>query len=205
MLSKNRKKDRVGKKEKELLHYIEFTMKKGISGKEIKNRLLEVGWSKDFIDEKISKIKNNIKKKRDNKKMEIKKPIKSIFEKNKNISKIMRAILPTWENMPFKKKDCLKEALFFLRQVEDERGFWVNEGKVLKSLENFSETLKTMKDETFFFHSNETKNDFVKWVEEVIEDKKLAKNISKTKTKQDFIKKVDQRIDHLKDLVEKHD
>ena len=205
MLSKNRKKDRVGKKEKELLHNIEFTMKKGISGKEIKNRLLEVGWSKDFIDEKISKIKNNIKKKRDNKKMEIKKPIKSIFEKNKNISKIMRAILPTWENMPFKKKDCLKEALFFLRQVEDERGFWVNEGKVLKSLENFSETLKTMKDETFFFHSNETKNDFVKWVEEVIEDKKLAKNISKTKTKQDFIKKVDQRIDHLKDLVEKHD
>jgi len=90
-----------------------------------------------------------------------------------------------------------EEKEFYLREVEPERFFWVNNGAVLKNMEGLL-SIESMDDDTFKHHVNKEKSDFYNWVNEVVGDKKLAKDIAKLKTKATMLKKIKARLASLK-------
>ncbi len=85
-----------------------------------------------------------------------------------------------------------------LENVSEEKRFWCNDGRYLSSLEELKTALEEMTDETFLFHSNETKSDFSKWVREVIGDDKLAADLAKSATRLWAAKSVADRVKFLK-------
>jgi hypothetical protein len=94
-----------------------------------------------------------------------------------------------------------EQARSFLRQVDAEKGFWVNNGAVLSNLEELSKQLKSIAPEQFSHHVNSEKNDFSIWVHEVIGDSALAKSISRAKTPQTLKRTLDKRVSYLKKLI----
>jgi len=99
------------------------------------------------------------------------------------------------------KKMDAEEAKRIFSDVSDEKSFWVNEGPVVKNLEELTAALRKMKKNVFEHHVDKTKNDFSTWVAEVIGDSALAKSIAKTKTKQTMINKLKERIAALKKIA----
>jgi len=74
------------------------------------------------------------------------------------------------------------------QSVPPDKCFWVHKGPVLKSLKELKTALGKMKKETFVHHVSESKNDFGKWVNDVIGNKKLGKSIKSAKSKSATIK-----------------
>ena len=91
-----------------------------------------------------------------------------------------------------------EEAKRILSDVNPEHHFWVNNGPVLKNLEELYKALSKMKKETYVHHVNNDKNDFSNWVRDITGDEKLAENLLKTKSKKDTVAIVRQRLQYLK-------
>ena len=66
-----------------------------------------------------------------------------------------------------------------LRHVEGEERFFNADGGVFASLEEFDAALSGMSQETFNNHCNSQKCDFALWIEGVLHDAVLAKDIRK--------------------------
>ncbi len=90
------------------------------------------------------------------------------------------------------------EARTYLRDVAPEQCFWVNNGPILKNLEEMANVLPEMNDETFQHHVNSEKNDFSNWVRDVISDQKLANDLLSSRNKESAFKKVNNRVNSLK-------
>lgn len=71
-----------------------------------------------------------------------------------------------------------------------EKCFWVHNGPILKNLQELLKETVKMNKETFLHHVNEQKNDFSRWVDEVFNEKELAKALAKVKTKKALIKTI---------------
>jgi len=70
----------------------------------------------------------------------------------------------------------------------------VNSGPIVRSLPDLVEALKTMSDEQYSYHVNDDKNDFSRWIEDVLGDKTLAKALMKYKTRTGTLKAVSARL-----------
>lgn len=81
-----------------------------------------------------------------------------------------------------------------LINASDECCFWMTDGHILRNLKHLAQALKESTDEAFKYHVNAEKNDFAKWVDEVLRDQKLAKEIQKIKTRQAMLKRVEKRL-----------
>ena len=90
------------------------------------------------------------------------------------------------------------EARTYLRDVVPEQCFWVNNGIILRNLEELANSLPEMNDETFQHHLNSEKNDFSNWVKDVIGDKKLANELLSARNRESALKKVRNRLNSLK-------
>ena len=77
------------------------------------------------------------------------------------------------------KKDTTRT---WLKDVPKDKVFWCSDGKVLASLKELASALGEMKEETYRHHVSGNKNDFSKWVREVIGDSALANELNKAKT-----------------------
>ena len=88
-----------------------------------------------------------------------------------------------------------------LGNVAMEKRFWVADGRYLRNLEELKSALDTMTDEVFMTHSNENKSDFFVWVNEVIGDDKLARDLKKSPTRLAAAKCVADRVKFLKDKM----
>ncbi|MFH1182252.1 MAG: hypothetical protein V1702_04795 [Candidatus Woesearchaeota archaeon] len=86
----------------------------------------------------------------------------------------------------------------YLGDVAADKVFWVNNGGILKNLEEMSVALKEINPEQFAYHVNKEKNDFSSWVRDVICDKTLAVALMKAKTKAAALKAVKARIAKLR-------
>ena len=62
-----------------------------------------------------------------------------------------------------------------------EKYFYLSNGKVIKSIEEFALMLDEMNDEVYYSHVSDSKNDFANWVEGVFKDKEVANLIRETK------------------------
>lgn len=85
-----------------------------------------------------------------------------------------------------------------LADVPIDKQFWCADGRTLKNLAEMVAALNEMSDETFRYHSNETKGDFNNWVRDVIGDEKLARDLKKSTNRLEAAKNVAERIAWLK-------
>ncbi len=88
-----------------------------------------------------------------------------------------------------------------LGEVQAEKAFWVNNGPILKSLNDFSQAAKKLTPAQFAHHVNKQKNDFAKWINEVIGDNSLAVKLKSFKSGEAMSKAAAERIASLKKLV----
>ncbi len=86
-----------------------------------------------------------------------------------------------------------------LNDVDDPFLFWLCDGTYLKNLYDLKDSLEFMSDEVFTYHVNKEKNDFSKWIEDIIQDKRLANGLRKARTKEQAKKIVSKRIKWLEE------
>ena len=82
-----------------------------------------------------------------------------------------------------KKSKTKKTAKKILKNVPEDKKFWVCDGRVLKNLRELEQALRTMSDETYRYHVNKAKNDFYNWIKDVFRNRKLATEIKKSRNK----------------------
>ncbi|MFA5368161.1 MAG: hypothetical protein WC333_09805 [Dehalococcoidia bacterium] len=70
-----------------------------------------------------------------------------------------------------------------LADVPDQYVFWCNDGRMIKNIRELKDALEMMSDATYAYHANKEKNDFGKWVKDIIGDEKLARDLSKSSDK----------------------
>jgi hypothetical protein len=90
-----------------------------------------------------------------------------------------------------------EEAKRRLGDVPNDKRFWCHDGKVIKNLKELRKALIDMSDETFHYHLSEGRNDFSKWVREVVADDKLAEDFSRTRSRMQASQVVAERISFL--------
>ncbi len=69
-------------------------------------------------------------------------------------------------------------------QAPQDQYFIVNNGSVLKDLQELQIALETMSDNQYTFHTKEHGNDFSNWIEKSLGNRILAKKISKCSSAQ---------------------
>ena len=94
-----------------------------------------------------------------------------------------------------------EEAKRILSNTAPERAFWVNNGPIVKSVIELATAAKKLTPAQFMHHANKAKNDFARWVEEVIRDSELARQIKKVKTKEGLASAVTSRLKQLQKLI----
>ena len=93
------------------------------------------------------------------------------------------------------------DAKRILSEVQPEKAFWINNGPVLKSLGEFAQAAKKLSPSQFAHHASQQRNDFAKWVDEVIGDSTLAKRLRALKSPEAVSKAVGMRVEALKKLA----
>ncbi|MBI2141568.1 hypothetical protein HYU16_04040 [Candidatus Woesearchaeota archaeon] len=94
-----------------------------------------------------------------------------------------------------------EEAIRFLLNAPPEKAFWVNNGPVLKSIIELATAAKKLTQQQFTHHVNSAKNDFAKWVDEIIRDSELAKQLRRIKSKDELAHIVTNRLRQLQKLL----
>ena len=84
-----------------------------------------------------------------------------------------------------------------LADVPAEYVFYLNDGRILHNLIELRDIFNSMSDELYAFHVNSEKNDFCNWVNDIIHDVILAKDLRKVKTREAAGKKISQRVSYL--------
>jgi hypothetical protein len=72
-----------------------------------------------------------------------------------------------------------------------EKSFWVNFGPVVKNLRELRDALATMSDMQFAHHVGAGRNDFARWVAEVLEDAECATALRRTRKRQSAVRAVE--------------
>ncbi|SRR3989338_489867 len=93
------------------------------------------------------------------------------------------------------------EAQKYLSDINDHRAFWINNGPVVKNLDELKQAIRTIDMKTFGHHFNKEKNDFAKWIEDVVGDHSLANSLSRAKSQKSAEKKIDFRIKQLRSVL----
>lgn len=91
-----------------------------------------------------------------------------------------------------------EEAKRYMGSVAPEQCFWINNGPILKNLEELAAALPDISNESFHHHVNKEKNDFSNWISDIIGDKKLANELLSSKSKDSMLKKLRNRLNSLK-------
>ncbi len=94
-----------------------------------------------------------------------------------------------------------EEAKKRLGDVPDDKRFWCHDGRNIRNLRELRKALSDMSDETFQYHLGGGRNDFSKWIREVVGDDKLAEDFSKAKSRMQANQVVTQRISFLESRI----
>jgi hypothetical protein len=90
-----------------------------------------------------------------------------------------------------------EEAKRRLSNVLEEYIFWCCDGSIFRNMRDLEDGLYRMSDDTFACHSNTDKKDFSNWVNDVIKDDKLARDLAKARNRDEAAKFVSDRITFL--------
>lgn len=75
-----------------------------------------------------------------------------------------------------------------LMKISQDKYFYLKDGRILKSLEELAEALKSMAVNIYEYHTNENKKDFANWVKDVFGNKKLATELRKARSARESLK-----------------
>ena len=100
--------------------------------------------------------------------------------------------------MPIRTKE---EAQRVLKHVPEEKRFYCHDGKILNNLYELKNALEKMSHACYGHHVTEEKNDFARWVREVLGDDKLSNDMKKAATQKDAFILVKDRIQWLQDRI----
>ena len=89
------------------------------------------------------------------------------------------------------------QASKFLAKVPGENVFRCHDSCVMGDMAELAKALKTMTDETYYYHANAVKNDFANWVNDVIGDKEFAGSLRKATNRMQAANMVSDRIVYL--------
>lgn len=81
-----------------------------------------------------------------------------------------------------------------LINASDPDCFWINNGDVVRNLKQFAKSLESMSNEQFGHHVTKNKNDFAKWIKEILKDSECANAISKVRTRKTILSKVNDSL-----------
>jgi hypothetical protein len=98
--------------------------------------------------------------------------------------------------MPIRNK---ADAQRVLRHVPDEKRFYCHDGKILNNLYELKNALEKMNHACYIHHVTDEKNDFARWVREVLGDDKLANDLGKVTSQKEASLFVKDRIVWLQD------
>ena len=90
-----------------------------------------------------------------------------------------------------------EDAQRVLRHVPDVKRFYCHDGKILNNIYELKSALETMHAHTYNHHVTEEKNDFARWVREVLIDDKLSNDINKCSDNKEATRIVAERITWL--------
>lgn len=97
-----------------------------------------------------------------------------------------------------------KEDLKILREkvlhdTAPQEAFWTCHGTTIRNIYELLSTIKVLNDYAFRYHVNldHEKNDFAKWIEEVLKDKELAKKLKNIYDKELYARIIERRIREL--------
>ena len=91
-----------------------------------------------------------------------------------------------------------EEAAKYLCNAAPEHCFWGNNGPILKNGEELADALESISEDAYRYHANKDKNDFSKWISEVIGDSRLANDLLSSKNKGSALNKIRARLNSLK-------
>ncbi len=132
------------------------------------------------------------------KKKTVKKSVKKITKKvvKKTVKKVKKVTKKKIIKNQSKQKKVIskKRGKKVLTIAVGDRCFWVNCGPALGNLLELRDSLREINKEQFKHHVNEIRNDFSDWVGDVLEDKKTALQIKKTKTINSMLKVVEKAL-----------
>jgi hypothetical protein len=74
-----------------------------------------------------------------------------------------------------------KEDMPVMVKAPDTNVFWCQDGRIFRDIKDLAEGLAAVSDETYAYHANTEKNDFSKWVREILNDDKLARDLEKAR------------------------
>lgn len=72
------------------------------------------------------------------------------------------------------------------KKAPEERVFILSSGEQITSLKQLALELDGISDEVFYYHVNDSKNDFYNWIKEVFDEMELAEDILDKRNKADF-------------------
>lgn len=74
-----------------------------------------------------------------------------------------------------------------LKNTDQSKAFWLRNGQMIVNLKELLDVVSGITDADFEYHVNREKNDFVNWIENVLEEKDLSKKLVRYKSKLPFI------------------
>ena len=89
----------------------------------------------------------------------------------------------------------------WLVDVPEDKAFWCHDGRVVKNLAELAQAFREMSDDTFEYHLNSEKNDFSKWVGEVVGDMTLAGQLARVASRATATRRVNMRVETLGAIV----
>ena len=86
------------------------------------------------------------------------------------------------------------DAARILADVDGDKRFFCQDGRVIKNLTELVDGLTDMTEEVFRYHVTSEKNDFSNWIRDVFGDEKLAGELNNVSTPQEAAKIVKERV-----------
>ncbi len=81
-----------------------------------------------------------------------------------------------------KKRVSRKKASKKKKPIPEEKYFFLIDGSALKSIEELADALDKMSEDMFYYHANDLKNDFARWVRDVFSEAELAKELEEARS-----------------------
>jgi hypothetical protein len=89
-----------------------------------------------------------------------------------------------------------------LSDCRPDKAFWTCNGTIARNIYELVNAVRALNADAFKYHVNDdnNKNDFAKWIDEVLEDRILAKQLDRIRDKDKYLGVIEKRIKLLESV-----